>query len=229
MAGSPIRLAVVDDHRMLLTALGDWIRAADDGIEVAAEVSTWPALLAHPAFPVDVVLLDLDLRDELPVSVKLRALDTMGVRTVLMSTYSEPAVVRDALAAGALGYVAKSEPTETLVLAVRSAVEGEVHLSPRLRAQLGTPAGSPLLSPQERRIMALYSTGESAKRIASMLGITEQTTRSHLKRIRARHLAAGIDISTKFALRAQAIRGGLIVVDDHGGPQLPRDAGPLPG
>ncbi len=216
MAGTRIRLALVDDHRMLLTALSEWIRGAADDIELVAAVSTWPELLAHPQFPVDAVLLDLDLRDDLPVSVKLRALDTVGVKTVLMSTYSEPAVVRDALAAGAAGYIVKSEQAETIVLAIRAAIAGETFVSPRLRAQLDTVPELPQLTTQERQVMALYSTGESAKRIATVLSISEQTAKSHLKRIRARYLAAGIDIGTKVALREQAIRGGLIVAPQRG-------------
>jgi two-component system uhpT operon response regulator UhpA len=214
MASAGIRLALVDDHRMLLTALSEWIRSAADDIELVAAVTSWPDLLAHPRFPVDVVLLDLDLRDDLPISVKLRALDTAGVKTVLMSTYSEPAVVREALAAGALGYIVKSESAETIVLAVHAAVQGTRFVSPGLAPQLESVPDLPRLSAQERRIMALYSTGESAKRMAAVLHISEQTAKSHLKRIRAKYKGVGIDVGTKVSLRAQAIRNGLIVLDD---------------
>jgi two-component system uhpT operon response regulator UhpA len=214
-----IRLAIVDDHRMLLTALGEWIRGAADDIELVAATATWPDLLAHPDFPVDVVLLDLDLRDDLPVSVKLRALDTIGVRTVVMSSYSEPAIVREALAAGATGYIVKSERAENIVLAIRSAMNGDTFVSPRLAPQIETGAAVPALSAPERRVLALYSTGESAKRMAVLLHLSEDTVKTHLRRIRAKYRAAGIDASTKIALRAEAIRSGIIVVDDH----LPRD------
>ena len=98
-----IRLALVDDHKMLLGALTEWIRNAASDINMVAAVFTWPDLLTHPEFPVDVVLLDLDLKDNIPVSLKISTLKTAGVKTVLMSTYSEPNVVREALAAGALG------------------------------------------------------------------------------------------------------------------------------
>ena len=205
-----IRLAIVDDHRMLLTALSEWIRNAADDIELVAAVATWPDLLAHPAFPVDVVLLDLDLRDGLPVSVKLRALETVGVRTVVISTYSEPDVVREALAAGASGYIMKSEHAETIVLAAHAASRGERFVSTRLGLAIDAEEGLPRLTPQERRIMALYGSGESAKQMAAALHISEETAKSHLKRIRSKYRQAGIDVSTKVALRSQAIRTGLI-------------------
>jgi two-component system uhpT operon response regulator UhpA len=56
-----IRLALVDDHKMLLGALTEWIRGAASDIQLVAAVTTFPELLAHPGFPVDVVLLDVDL------------------------------------------------------------------------------------------------------------------------------------------------------------------------
>lgn len=92
-----IRLALVDDHKMLLGALSEWIRGAAGDISVVAAVASWPELLTHPEFPVDVVLLDLDLKDSIPISLKINTLKTTGVKTVLMSTYSEPNVVREAL------------------------------------------------------------------------------------------------------------------------------------
>jgi len=91
----PIRLALVDDHRMLLGALTEWIRQAADDISMVAAVASWPELLAHPEFPVEVVLLDLDLKDNIPVSLKIQTLRATGVAVVLMSTYSEPNVVRE--------------------------------------------------------------------------------------------------------------------------------------
>ncbi|RFA10176.1 LuxR family transcriptional regulator [Subtercola boreus] len=226
MGPSGIRLAIVDDHRMLLTALSEWIRGAATDIELVAAVSSWPDLLAHPQFPVDVVLLDLDLRDNLPISVKLRALGTVGARAVVMSTYSEPGVVREALASGALGYIVKSERAETIVLAVRAAHSGSTFLSPRLAAQLETTVDASLLSAQERRIMALYSSGDSAKRIAAALFISEETAKSHLKRIRRKYRLAGIDVSTKVALREEAIRSGIIAPGERGERSDPRRAAP---
>lgn len=79
-ANPSIRLAIVDDHRMLLGALTEWIRQAADDIDMVAAVASWPELLAHPEFPVDVVLLDLDLKDNIPVSLKIQTLKSTGVR-----------------------------------------------------------------------------------------------------------------------------------------------------
>lgn len=211
-ADSPIRLAIVDDHKMLLGALTEWIRGAATDIRMVAAVPTWPELLTHSEFPVDVVLLDLDLKDNIPVSLKLSILKTTGVKTVLMSTYSDPAVVREALASGALGYLVKTEDPTMIVEAIRSAFAGESFISHELDIALNaTTTGSPKLSAQERRVMALYAAGEPVKSVAYELGISEETAKSYLKRIREKYRASGFDVGTKVALRKRAILDGIIL------------------
>lgn len=213
---NPIRLALVDDHRMLLGALTEWIRGAADDINMVAAVTTWPELLTHPEFPVDVVLLDLDLKDNIPVSLKISTLKTAGVKTVLMSTYSEPALVREALAAGALGYLVKTEEASTIVEAIHAANEGESYISAELDLALhsGAAGASPRLSAQERRVMALYGAGEPVKAVAHQLGISEETAKSYLKRIREKYRLAGFDVGTKVALRKRAIQDGILLQSD---------------
>ncbi len=216
---APIRLALVDDHKMLLGALTEWIRGAADDISMVAAVTTWPDLLTHPEFPVDVVLLDLDLKDNLPISLKISTLKTTGVKTVLMSTYSEPNVVREALAAGALGYLVKSEDAEMIVEAIRAAHKGESFISAELDLALNASdvGGAPKLSAQERRVMALYGGGEPVKAVAFQLGISEETAKSYLKRIREKYRIAGIDVGTKVALRKRAIQDGILLQSNEMG------------
>ena len=210
-----IRVAIVDDHRMLLGALTEWIRSAQD-IDMVAAVASWPELLTHGQFPVDVVLLDLDLKDNIPISLKISTLKTMAVKVVLMSTYSEPNVVREALAAGALGYLVKSEDASMIIEALRAAAIGESFVSAELDLALnaGEVGGSPKLSAQERRVMALYGGGEPVKAVAFQLSISEETAKSYLKRIREKYRVAGFDVGTKVALRKRAIEDGILIEAD---------------
>ncbi len=217
--GDQIQLAVVDDHRMILSGLANWIRNASAEIAVVAELTTWPELLTHPSFPVDVVLLDLDLKDNIPIAVKISALKSTGTRVVLMSTYSEPNVVREALAAGALGYLVKSEDATMIVEAIRAAAHGESFISAELDLAINAAdiGGAPKLSAQERRVMALYGGGEPVKSVAYQLGISEETAKSYLKRIREKYRVAGIDVGTKVALRRRAIQDGILIQDSATG------------
>lgn len=212
---APITVAIVDDHRMLLSALSEWIANAASDIAVVGAVPTWPELMALPEFPVDVVLLDLDLKDSIPVSLKIKTLSTAEVKVVLMSTYSEPNVVREALAAGALGYLVKSEDAGMIVEAIRAAVRGESFISAELDLALNAQdvGGSPRLSAQERRVMALYGAGKPVKAVAAELNISEETAKSYLKRIREKYRVAGIDLGTKVALRKRAIEDGILLAD----------------
>nr|WP_256414157.1 MULTISPECIES: DNA-binding response regulator [Frigoribacterium] len=206
-------MALVDDHKMLLGALSEWIRGAASDISMVAAVASWPELLTHPEFPVDVVLLDLDLKDNIPISLKINTLKTTGVKTVLMSTYSEPNVVREALAAGALGYLVKSEDADMIVEAIRAAAKGESYISAELDLALNAAeiGGVPKLSAQERRVMALYGGGEPVKAVAYQLGISEETAKSYLKRIREKYRVAGYDVGTKVALRKRALQDGILI------------------
>ncbi|KQX06468.1 LuxR family transcriptional regulator [Leifsonia sp. Root1293] len=201
---------------MLLGALTEWIRNAADDIDMVAAVTTWPELLTHSAFPVDVVLLDLDLKDNIPISLKLATLKTTGVRTVLMSTYSEPAVVRQALDSGALGYLVKSEEANMIAEAIRAAYVGESYISEELDLAINSVSAgdAPRLSAQERRVMALYGAGEPVKAVAYQLGISEETAKSYLKRIREKYRQAGYDVGTKVALRKRAIHDGILLQTD---------------
>jgi DNA-binding NarL/FixJ family response regulator len=165
---------------------------------------------------VDVVLLDLDLKDGIPIALKIATLKTTGVQTVLMSSYSEPAVVRQALEAGAMGYLVKSEDAQVIVEAIRAARRGQSYISAELDLALSRTGvgGAPKLSLQERRVVALYGGGESLKGLSQQLGITEETAKSYLKRIREKYRIAGFDVGTKVALRKRAIQDGILLQSD---------------
>ena len=212
---STIRLAIVDDHRILLGALPEWIAGSAPEISVVAAVPSWPELLTHPAFPVDVVLLDLDLKDNLPVALKLGTLRNLRIPTVVMSTYAEPGLVRDALDSGAAGYVAKSEEADAIVEAIRLALDGGRYVSDELTSALAEGRdGRPKLSEQERKVMALYAAGHPMREVASQIGVGEETAKSYLKRVRDKYRGRGIELGTKVALRRQAIADHVLVDDE---------------
>ena len=212
-AGHGVRIGIVDDHRMMLDALSGWLRSAADDIEVAIAVTRWPQLLVHPAFPVDVVLLDLDLGDEIPAAEKISTLVSAGVAVVVVSTFADPRRVRQSMAAGALGYVPKTEGVAELVRAVRAAAAGEGHLTPVLASMLVAGAeldGNPALSPQERRALVLYASGLPLKSVARQLDISVETAKTYLGRVRDKYAQAGREARTKIALHRRAVEDGLL-------------------
>ena len=108
----------------------------------------------------------------------------------------------------------KSEPVENIIEAIRAARVGESYLTPELEVALAEEGAVPKLSAQERRVMALYGAGQPVKAVAFQLGISEETAKSYLKRIREKYRAAGFDVGTKVALRKRAILDGILLQSD---------------
>jgi DNA-binding NarL/FixJ family response regulator len=214
-----VRLAIVDDHKMVLEGLNAWISGAAAAVQVVATVPAWPDLLEHPQFPVDVVLLDLDLRDSLPAAVKIVTLRSARIATVMMSTHADPAEVRACIAAGAYAYVPKSEPAQEIVTAVTRAAVGQSYMTPGLaallvtdRAQLsGDRSGAvPALSPQETRALVLYASGLPMKSVARRLGVSFETARVYIDRVREKYAQTGREARTKIELHRRAVEDGLL-------------------
>lgn len=207
-----IRVGVVDDHRLVLDGITAHLTFRHPDLRVVAAVSTWVELLAHPEFPVDVVVLDLGLGDDIPVETKIRTLATAGTRAVVMSRHADALSVQSALQAGALAFVPKTDDASELVQAVRAAAAGERYRpnSSAVRQPAPAESSSPGLGRQEQRAIMLFSTGRSVREVAEAMSTTEETVKSYLKRARRKYRAIGVDLGTRVLLRRHAAREGWI-------------------
>jgi DNA-binding NarL/FixJ family response regulator len=178
-----IRVLVVDDHAMVREGLSA-VLAADGDIEVVGQAPDGRAALdlVRDVSP-DVALMDLSM----PVMDGVEATGAMldvapDVRIVILTSFSDRARVRQALAAGAVGYQLKDAEPGALRAAVRAAAAGHVPLDPRVaQAVLPERAESgPQLSAREREVLLLAADGLANKQIARALGITERTVKAHL-------------------------------------------------
>ncbi|MCM6763672.1 response regulator transcription factor [Rathayibacter sp. ZW T2_19] len=208
--GRTISLAILDDHPILLRALAEWIGRSGAPIRVVATASSWVGLLADPAFPSDVVLLDIDLGDDLDLAMKIRTLTAAGSAVVIISTHAQAATIQRALEAGARGYVVKSEPTAVIIEAIRTVASGAVFLTGPTRGLLGGSPGDTLTA-RERLVVGLFAEGLPLKQLAAELRITQDAARSCLRSARAKYREAGVEVGGRIALRRQALRDGIIV------------------
>jgi two-component system uhpT operon response regulator UhpA len=214
-----VRVGIVDDHRLVLDALRSWLAAEAEDVAVEIAVTSWEALLEHPLFPVDVVLLDLELGDGVPVGSKIVRLGTAGVAVVVIGSFADPRRVRECLAAGASGYVPKVEDAGELPRAIRAAAAGEGYVSAALAALLVAseqdPAAEPPppLSQQERRALVLYASGLPLKSVAEHLDISTETAKTYLGRVREKYAQAGREARTKIALHRRAVEDGLLTAE----------------
>ena len=208
-----VRVAVLDGHALVATALGALLERY--GLGVATTASTWDALIAHPALPVDVVVLDLHLHDGLLIGRRVRELSDLGMATVVVSRRTDAASVATAMRAGALAFVSTTDAADELVTAIRTAARGGQHLADdRARAARAVSSGLDVgLGRQEERAIVLYASGRSVREVAQLMVTTEETVKSYIKRARRKYTAHGIDLGTRQQLRHHAAAQGWHVPD----------------
>lgn len=216
--GGDVRVAIVDDERMVLDGLHAWLAGRSGGLRVVAAVTSWSRLLTHPEYPVDVVLLDLNLRDGVPIEVKLATLRAARVATVVISTFADPGRIRACIAAGARAYLPKSESAEDMMQAALAAAAGRDYLTPAVAALLIADLEAqgdrsdlvPHLSPQETRALTLYASGLPMKAVARRLQVSYDTAKDYVDRVRQKYEEVGRSARTKVELYQRAVEDGII-------------------
>jgi two-component system, NarL family, response regulator NreC len=207
--GEAIRIVLADDHQVVRDGLR-MVLEAEPGLEVIAEAgdleTTRRYVRAHRP---RVLVLDVNLPEgsSLPAIPELLQ-DSPETAVVVLTMQQDPGFAREAMRAGALGYVLKHSAGSELVSAVRAAAAGETYLNPKLGAQLaaapeeapGPPDG---LSEREVEILRLIGLGHTNTEIAERLYLSVRTVESH---------RAHIQQKTGRNTRAQLVRYAL----DHG-------------
>jgi two-component system response regulator NreC len=180
-----VTVVLADDHRVVRSGL-KMLLDAEDGIEVVAEAgdieTTMRRVLGyHPR----VLVLDLNMPGEqsLPAIPKLRR-SAPGTAIVVLTMQDDPEFAREALRAGALGYVLKEAADSELVHAIRLAAEGRTYLNPELGARIAAePAARPGppdgLTDREVEVLRMIAGGHSNGEIAAELFLSVRTIESH--------------------------------------------------
>jgi len=207
----PIRIVLADDHAVVRSGLRLLLDAEAD-FEVVAEAGDVDAAARyvrghHPA----VLVLDLNM----PGGSSLEAIPTIrenspDTQIVILTMQEEPAFARQALTAGAIGYVLKEAADEELVEAVRRAARGERYLNPRLGARLASesaPGAPDDLSERELDVLRLIALGHTNAEIAEQLYLSVRTVETH----RA-HIQQKLRLSSRAELVRYALERGLVSV-----------------
>jgi two-component system, NarL family, response regulator NreC len=180
-----ITIVLADDHEVVRAGLR-LLLDAEPGFTVVGEAGdvsqTERGIAAHRP---GVLVLDVNMPDgsSIPAIPRLRAASP-GTRIVVLTMQSDPALAREALRAGAIGFVLKEAAREELIQAVRLAADGRTYLSPELGAKLATSAPQPdvspdNLSPRELEVLRLLAAGHTNSEIASQLFLSVRTVESH--------------------------------------------------
>jgi len=186
MSLNGVRLMLVDDHPMVREGLRARLEKVS-GIEVVAEAGSGPEALAVLELArVNLVLMDVGMKNMDGIELTTRVLAAFpGVRVLMFSMYDNPEFVQHALQAGASGYLLKDAPAGEIISAIEVVVSGATYLSPGVSGRLfRTQAPRPLLTPRESEILAAIGRGESSKRIAANLNLSFRTIDAHRQSIK---------------------------------------------
>ena len=211
-----ITVAVVDDHLLVREGVVRTISEQPDMTVVFAGQSPDEALLIDP--PPRVVLLDLDLGGRIATPGDVEAILKRGdCDVIVMSALTDPALGRAMLAAGSAGICAKRDSTESLLAGIRAVVAGEAWTSPTVARILLAESGPqrPQLSSQELRLVRDYAAGMPLPAVAEKMHISVDTAAGYLKRVRAKYGAIGRDARSKSGLYREALRDGLLSIDEQ--------------
>lgn len=193
-AREPARLLLVEDHPVFRMGIRQ-VLEADGDLRVVAEAATLgEALREARAVPFDLALVDVSLPDGngLNLPALLREAQ-VNLPVLVVSMHDERAFAEQALAVGAVGYVSKAAPPDTLLGAIRVALSGQLAVSATVvdRALRGRPDGATLqlgqLSGREREVFEGLGRGQSTRAIAEQLGIGIKTVETHQIRIRRKY------------------------------------------
>jgi DNA-binding NarL/FixJ family response regulator len=201
-----VRIVLVEDHHLVREGLRLVLGSAD-AIEVVGEAgSVDEAFRVLDATAPDLVLLDLGLGDTVGFDL-LRAIRARhpATRVLVLTMYRDPETVRQALQAGATGYVVKGAHGRELIDAIRAVMRGERYLHSSVTAAViddslrGLSDGSGLTA-REREILRLLAGGLSAPQIGRQLGISAHTVHRHVANMSAKLGLRGVVPLVRYAV-----------------------------
>jgi two-component system nitrate/nitrite response regulator NarL len=214
-----VGLGVIDDDQMLLEGMAAWLRQVPDLRVLRTGRTVSEFLDAGPCASegLQVVLLDLNLRDQSVPADNVARLCAHGCRVLMVSAIAEPEHVLATIEAGAAGYITKDHDLAALADAAREVAAGGSVMTPELAfilSQDRRPA-RPRLSPQEQAVLSAYAGGSTLQSAARRAGVAYGTARVYLERVKQKYSEAGRPARTKLEL-ADRLREDRIGMDAPG-------------
>jgi two-component system response regulator NreC len=201
-----IQIVLADDHQVVRSGLRLLLQAEED-MRVIGEAGDVPGAqrLVEARRP-DVLVLDLNM----PGPSSLDAVGGLAGLTavVVLTMQDDPAFARQALQAGAKGYVLKEAADTELVSAIRAAADGRTYLNPELGARLvAAPEAPDDLSEREVEVLRLIALGHTNTEIAGQLFLSVRTIEAH-----RRHILDKLRLTTRADLVRYALERRIVEV-----------------
>jgi DNA-binding NarL/FixJ family response regulator len=195
----PIRIVLADDHALLLEGLASLIGAERD-LRVIATASDGERLLeAIRRFKPDVAVVDIKMPYmDGPTCIRRIRTEGLTVRVVVLSALSDAPAIRDAIEAGADGFVLKTDPPQATLAAIRQVFAGQLVFPQGARRWLTQQPQADALSERESAVLTLLAEGKSNADIARALRMSENTVKFHLRNLYSK---LGVSNRTEAAAR----------------------------
>jgi two-component system, NarL family, nitrate/nitrite response regulator NarL len=205
---SPLVVSIIDDHPDLCYGVLARLPQANSSFAagvMAATVADFLALDVEAARRSDMVLLDLTLKDESSPAGNVAQLKDAGYPVVIYTGEERPERLQGTLGIGADALVRKDE-ADRLEEALTAVINGDHGWVSPLMASVVLAAPEPRLSPAQVEVLRLYATGVTAQQIASLLGCSVETVKTHLKAVKIRYEVHGDAVYTRTDMLRVALR-----------------------
>jgi DNA-binding NarL/FixJ family response regulator len=189
-----IRIALADDHPIVLAGLCNLIEAEEDFELVGKSATGQTALKIIREQQPDVAIVDISMPEINGIALARRLTEECpNVRVVILTLYEERSFLRQALAAGAKGYVLKRSAAENLVRAIRVVQFGDMYVDPavadEIRENVSAPVGAARqignvlgLTERESSVLKFSARGLTIKEIAGRLELSAKTVETYKAR-----------------------------------------------
>ena len=207
----PIRVMLVDDHTMVRRGLATFLKVYEDMLLVGeAESGEAAVQLCAKVLP-DVILMDMFLpaMDGAATTYAIRQRYPQ-IQVIVLTSFKEGKLIKNALEAGAIGYLLKDVSADDLVRAIRAAHAGRATLSPEAAQALVEESNLPPapgldLTEREREVLTLMIEGLNNVQIAGRLTVSPSTIKSHVSNILSK-----LGVASRTEAVTLALRNGII-------------------
>lgn len=209
-----VRLALLDDHEVLLDSLGSWISGHAPDFELVLSARTWLELVHSDSFPTDLVFLDFQLKESVSIEARVRTCRAAGAKVIVLSSLDTREARERAVAAGAAEFLVKSLPMRDVMDAARRVMGMHVDQVEDVNWR-PLPSGAvrndgPKLSRGEEEAMKLYVTGLSTAEVAEKMNVQYETAKTYLRRVREKYARVGRPAGRKSELIRRAAEDGYL-------------------
>lgn len=207
-----VRVFLADDHPIFREGLARAI-GENPGMEVVGTASQGRAAIETiRSLRPDVAVLDVRMPGLTGVEVtEAIAREALPTRVLLLSALADDAMVLQAVASGAAGYLLKDASRADICAAIAAVADGRAVLSPTAQTALASGVrrrfgeGRPVITDREREVLRLTAEGMSASQIGGALHVSPATVKAHLSSVYEK-----LGVSERAAAVATAIRLGLL-------------------